>query len=103
MSIYKLERRVWKWAEDRDLYNKSSKSTRLDKAFEELSEFEAEVLFGGNIEDIRLEAGDVIVTMINNIKPFGLTLEECLSAAYEKIKNRTGVMKNGTFVRDDKK
>ena len=30
---------------------------------------------------------------------FGLTLEECAASAYEEIKNRKGVMFNGTFVK----
>jgi site-specific DNA-cytosine methylase len=29
-----------------------------------------------------------------------VTIEDCINSAYEVIKNRTGKMKNGTFVKD---
>lgn len=44
--------------------------------------------------------GDQLVTLILAMEIAGLTMEECLSAAYEEIKDRTGVMKDGVFVKD---
>lgn len=98
--IEELEKKIWKWAEDRDLYNQSTESTRFAKLVEEVGELDEAIFEKMDIDEIRLESGDVIVTLINNLKPLGLTLEDCLSAAYEKIKNRNGVMTNGTFVKD---
>lgn len=31
-----------------------------------------------------------------------LTIEDCINRAYEEIKNRTGSMQNGTFIKDSK-
>lgn len=101
MSIEELEVKVWAWAEERDLYNQSTKESRIRKAYEELDEFAWEVLHDGTIEDIILEGGDILVTLINNFKPLGITLEECLSAAYEKIKDRKGKMIDGTYVKEE--
>jgi len=35
-------------------------------------------------------------------KLHGLSIEQCLQAAYNEIKNRTGVLVNGTFIKDEK-
>ena len=103
MSIEGLEERVIEWAYDRGIFAGSTDRARWDKLMEELGEFtdaawpdEAE----RNMEDVKLEAGDVLVTLINILHPYNLDLETCLAAAYNKIKDRTGRMENGTFVRD---
>ena len=44
--------------------------------------------------------GDVTVTLILLAERCGMTLEQCLQAAYDVISRRTGRMINGTFVRD---
>jgi NTP pyrophosphatase (non-canonical NTP hydrolase) len=53
-----------------------------------------------DFDKVAMEAGDLIVTLINFLHPLGLNLETCLAAAYKKISKRTGKMVNGTFVRD---
>jgi NTP pyrophosphatase (non-canonical NTP hydrolase) len=44
--------------------------------------------------------GDTTVTLILAAELAGLDFEECLQAAYDEIKNRTGTMIGGTFVKD---
>lgn len=44
--------------------------------------------------------GDQVVTLILGMQLAGLTMEGCLGAAYREIKDRTGVMKDGVFVKD---
>lgn len=44
--------------------------------------------------------GDVLVTLILLADMLDVTLEECLSMAYEEIANRQGKMIDGTFVKD---
>ena len=104
MSIEQLEKQVIEWAEDRGIFAESTDRTRWDKFFEELEEFTdaawPDRYEGRIMEDVKLEAGDVLVTLINILHPYGLDLETCLAAAYNKIKDRTGQMVNGTFVRD---
>jgi len=104
MSIEALEKAVIEWAKERDLYRLSCEKTRFAKFMEEVNELINETWPPGmsfrDMEAMKLEAGDVIVTLINFLHPYGLDLETCLSAAYEKIKDRTGHMENGTFVRD---
>ncbi len=45
--------------------------------------------------------GDLHVTGILLAELAGLTTEECLQHAYDVISKRSGIMVNGTFVKDD--
>jgi NTP pyrophosphatase (non-canonical NTP hydrolase) len=105
MSIEDLEKQVIKWAWDRGIFPESTEQTRFDKFYEEVEEL-TDTAFpdsyeGRDLGQVKMEAGDVIVTMINILHPYGLDLEMCLSAAYEKIKNRTGKMVDGQFVKQE--
>jgi len=52
-------------------------------------------------EGICLEAMQIMLNcMITAADIAGLTMEECLQAAYDEIKGRTGKMENGVFVKD---
>jgi len=44
--------------------------------------------------------GDCAVTLILAAEMAGVSFEECLQAAYDEIKGRTGRMENGVFVKD---
>ena len=43
--------------------------------------------------------GDLVVTAILAAEMAGLRIEDCLAAAYDEIKGRTGTMVNGQFVK----
>ena len=43
--------------------------------------------------------GDTFVTLILAAEMAGLRIEDCLAAAYDEIKGRTGTMVNGQFVK----
>lgn len=45
--------------------------------------------------------GDTLVTIIVLVHQLDLDVTECLSIAYEEIKNRKGKMVNGTFVKEE--
>lgn len=44
--------------------------------------------------------GDQVVTIILGCEMAGLRFEDCLAAAYDEIKGRTGRMEGGVFIRD---
>jgi NTP pyrophosphatase (non-canonical NTP hydrolase) len=108
MSIENIEKQVVQWAEERGMFEYKRHLPRLDKFYEEVEELVDEIIipddegFNPDVASIKLEAGDVLVTLINLLHPFGLDLETCLDAAYNKIKDRTGKMVDGQFERDDK-
>ena len=44
--------------------------------------------------------GDCVVVLTNLAHLAGTSIEECIDAAYNEIKDRTGKMSNGTFKKD---
>ena len=98
-DVDELENLVMAWAVARNLYNESTPETRIAKVREEVDELDYALQWESK-DNIRLEAGDVLVTLINTLLPLGISLRSALHAAYKKIEHRTGHMENGTFVKD---
>jgi NTP pyrophosphatase (non-canonical NTP hydrolase) len=103
MSIGGLEERVIKVCHGWGLYDDENATdfTRFDKLEEEVAELEDALFATGTLTQIQMEAGDVIVTLINILYKKGLNLESCLNAAYMKIKDRKGKMINGSYVKEE--
>jgi NTP pyrophosphatase (non-canonical NTP hydrolase) len=51
-------------------------------------------------EELTDGIGDTTVTLILAAEMAGLRFEDCLAAAYDEIKGRTGTMSGGVFVKD---
>lgn len=89
--------KVEEWAKAKGL-DKAESSKQFLKVSEELGEV-ASALARGQMEELKDGIGDVIVTLIILAQQQGLTVEECLAYAYDEIKNRTGKMVDGVFVK----
>ena len=87
------------WAEDRGLYHKGDPKTQTLKLMEEAGEICRAVLKKDE-EQIIDGIGDCVVVLTNLAKLVDTSIEECIDAAYNEIKNRTGKMSNGTFKKD---
>lgn len=87
------------WAEDRDLYHKGDPKTQTLKLMEEAGEICRAVLKKDE-EQIIDGIGDCVVVLTNLAHLAGTSIEECIDAAYNEIKDRTGKMSNGTFKKD---
>ena len=94
-----LEERIVQWANYRGLYESATWETQLSKLHEEIGEWQDEVLSGDKAAEM-LELGDMYVVLVNIARIRGFSLEHCGWAAYGKIKDRTGHMENGNFVKD---
>ncbi|MDK7115710.1 MazG-like family protein [Staphylococcus pettenkoferi] len=94
-----LIKQVEQWSKDKNLHNGNS-FTQYAKSSEEMGEVAA-ALCRNDIDALRDGIGDVIVTLVILAQQNNMTLYECLSTAYEEIKNRKGKMVNGTFVKSD--
>ena len=55
----------------------------------------------GTTSTLKDAIGDTLVTIIVLAHQLDLDVTECLSIAYEEIKNRKGKMVNGTFVKEE--
>ena len=90
------------WAAGKGIFTNSDPLTQLKKTDEELQEVRWELNEANvNIDNLRLEYGDVLVTLIIQMAMLGLTPNECLEAAYNKISKRKGEMRNGVFVKEE--
>lgn len=85
------------WAEARGI---TSPQSQLLKFFEEGGEL-ASALLKNKEEEEKDAVGDVLVTLIIYCKLRNINLAECLSLAWEQIKNRTGKTQGGIFVKDE--
>ena len=87
------------WAEERGLYNQGDPKTQTLKLMEEAGEICRAVLKKDEPEIID-GIGDCVVVLTNLAHLCGTSIEECIDAAYDEIKGRTGKMSNGTFKKD---
>ena len=87
------------WAEERGLYNQGDPKTQTLKLMEEAGEICRAVLKKDEPEIID-GIGDCVVVLTNLAHLCNTSIEECIDAAYNEIKGRTGRMDNGTFKKD---
>lgn len=87
------------WFQDRNLAfgDGLGQLQKLHEEVYELAEARNVNDFGAEVDAI----GDITVVLIGYCLQRGLTLEQCLASAYEEIKNRTGKVVNGVFVKDN--
>ena len=116
MKFEELSSKVIDWAEARGIFENGDALAQLDKTEEELNEtIHAVKEYNGlswrglDTPQKSLEAaenevadgvGDMLVTIIIAAKMMGLDTTECLELAYNEIKDRTGKMVGGQFVKD---
>jgi NTP pyrophosphatase (non-canonical NTP hydrolase) len=98
-TMEQLIQKVTQWAQEKDLVKPESVHPQLAKIAEEFGE-----LCGGILkqkpEIIKDSYGDILVTLIISAAQTGYDLIECLNAAYEEIKDRTGKTVDGTFIKE---
>jgi len=87
------------WAEERGLYDKGDTKTQFCKLMEEAGELGRAVLKDNQTEFVDA-IGDMVVVLTNMAMLGGTSIETCIDAAYDEIKNRKGKMVNGTFVKN---
>lgn len=121
-SFEELKELVLEWADDKDLLHKENADVQFGKFIEEVFEFKTEMDIWNlykefkhteNIEqdfsieevkrwkNLKLEMGDIFVTLIILCEDLGIDPVVCLEMAYEKISKRKGKTINGTFVKSE--
>ena len=104
-DIEKLEELVIGWSEERNIIDGSTRLKQQEKLAEETTEIRdaliTSALLSESYEGEVLDGiGDSIVCLINLAKMSNSSLLECLSLAWEEIKDRKGAMINGSFVKE---
>lgn len=114
-----LGEKVLNWAKDKDLLHERNAEKQFLKFMEEVFEFRDEWILClhefnkcnyGKADDhpevvehrgnMKLEMGDIFVTLIILCDQLNLDPIECLDSAFNKIKDRKGKTINGTFVKE---
>lgn len=96
-----LEKRVVEWASARKIIPNATPVAQLLKAVSEMGEL-ADGENKGNIAEIKDAVGDVLVCLINYCALRQISIVECLSGAYDEIKDRKGtLLPNGVFVKEE--
>jgi len=97
-----LIKKVIAWGEPKGLTKERSlleSWPQYEKVKEEVGEIGKAIAHGDFVELVD-GIGDSVVTLILLAKQNGLTIEDCLSHAYNEIKDRTGKTINGKFIKD---
>lgn len=96
------------WAADKGILAHATPLGQLRKFNEEANELIEAVHEAAYVRNpsadllvaVKDALGDVTVVLTILAHQFGWTLEECLQAAYDEIKGRTGRIEGGLFVKD---
>ena len=90
---------IREWARNRGIYDSGDVKTQLIKLYEETGEL-AQAVLKKDDDGIIDAIGDSVVVLTNLATLAGYDIEHCINSAYAEIRQRTGSMVNGTFVKD---
>lgn len=97
---------IREWASERGIYESGDPKTQALKLVEEVGEL-ARAVIKEDLPEMEDAMGDSVVVLVNLAvliaQKYGTKkgLEDCINQAYEVIRNRKGVMANGSFVKSD--
>lgn len=104
MDVATTDGLIWQvteWAKARKIVPNSTPMAQLMKTVSELGEL-ADATLKRDADGIKDGVGDVLVTLIIYAQLQGLSLRECLAAAYDVIKDRKGTLTpEGIFVKEE--
>ena len=101
MTFDELINNVKGWADAKDILKQENAPKQLMKVMEELGETAGAIAKNKKTDEIMDGIGDTFVTLIIRAYQMGLNPTECLEAAWNEIKDRTGNTVNGVFVKDE--
>ena len=98
-NYQELEMLVERWAKDKGILSMATPMAQAQKTLEEVEEL-IDAITRDDRDEIVDALGDILVTIIIQAEMQHLSLESCLESAYNVISKRTGVMRDGQFVKD---
>jgi len=98
MSLEVLVEKCSDWSHERKIIENSNALVQFAKLVSEVGELADNIAKGRDIED---DIGDCLVVLNNLALMNNTTLADCLSVAYDDIKDRKGYMNNnGVFIKE---
>ena len=99
MSLDALDDQFLEWGIQKGILPYAEPLAQLDKTEEEVAELR-QAIYEHDVDEVKDAIGDIYVTITMQAEAWGFTMEECVQAAYDVIKHRTGKMVGGKFVKD---
>ena len=100
MSLDALDEKILAWGLEKGILPNPDPLSQWDKTEEEVAELR-QAIYEHDIDEVKDAIGDIYVTITMQAEAWGFTMEECVQAAYDVIKRRTGKMVDGKFVKDN--
>tara|TARA_B100000676_G_C17594124_1_gene588619 strand:+ start:209 stop:649 length:441 start_codon:yes stop_codon:yes gene_type:complete len=97
LSTEDYVKKIVGWHHDRNLIEGSSDKDQFCKLIQEAGELSDNICKGKDVSD---DIGDMIVVLLNIAERNKLSLTDCLSKAWDDIKDRKGRMVDGIFVKE---
>jgi hypothetical protein len=98
-SLDSLVAKCTAWSEARLIFKNGRRETQMLKLVEEMGELASSIAKGRSVQD---DIGDCLVVLNNLAIMSGMTLQECLAAAYCDIKDRRGHINSaGVFIKEE--
>ena len=94
-----MQSKVLAWAKERKILDLGTPEAQLEKVTEEHMEL-VKALHTKDEVGIIDGIGDSAITLIILADLFGYNFKECVDYAYKQIKDRTGNMVDGVYVKD---
>lgn len=91
--------KIVQWGKDKGILDKGTVAMQFAKLIEEVTEL-GEGIENESAEEIEDAIGDSVVVLTLLAKLCNMNIEDCIKSAYNVIKNRTGRMENGQFLKD---
>lgn len=101
MNLVKLEKKIVEWGLEKGILPRPNALAQYSKTLEEVEEL-AIGIDREDIDEVRDAIGDIFVTLVMQAQAWDMTMQECVEAAYNDIKGRTGEMVDGVFVKNGK-
>jgi NTP pyrophosphatase (non-canonical NTP hydrolase) len=100
MSYAEVEMKVVQWGEARGIVRNATAMSQAIKTLEETTEL-LDAINKKDLAATKDAVGDIVVTLIMVCAVLDLDLVQCLSGAYNEIKDRRGhLTKEGVFVKE---
>ena len=87
------------WAHERNIINGGTMQAQFVKLMEEVGEL-ASGIAKGRPEVIKDGIGDAVVVLTILAAQHGVEIEHCIELAWNEIKDRKGLMVNGSFIKE---
>lgn len=98
-QMNELIEKVEFWGLQKGILKKENATKQCLKMVEEVGEVSRELLHN-DMDKLKLELGDVAVTLIILASQNGFDIKDCLQAAWDKIKDRQGATVDGVFIKN---